>query len=137
MYFTVVDDCYSFVSVASSNIRGLADGRVIYFVKHTQKVLMKKVDTIRKDNQFATLAFMDFCIPEGIVYETSVPYESYENRVAERWQRTISAKARTLLIDANAPDYLWSEAVMCDAYLLKLLPSRSGADGECPYQLFH
>ena len=84
---------------------------------------MKKVDTIRTDNQFATLAFMDFWIPEGINHETSVPYEFYENRVAQRWQKTISGKARGLLIEANAPAYLWSVAVMCAAYLLNLLPS--------------
>ena len=26
---------------------------------------------------------------------------------------------------------------MCAAYLLNLLPSRGGVDGDCPYQLFH
>ena len=136
-YLTVVDDYSRFVTVAPLNNRGLAVGRLIYFVKHTQRLLLKKVHTIRTDNEFATLAFMDFCTQEGIKHERSVPYESHQNGVAERWQRTISAKARTLLIDANAPDYLWSEAVMCAAYLLNLLPSRGGVDGDCPYQLFH
>ena len=133
-HLTVVDDYSRFVTVAPLNNRGLAVGRLIYFVKHTQRLLMKKVHTIRTDNEFATLAFMDFCTQEKIKHERSVPYESYQNGVAEGWQRTISAKARTLLIDANAPDYLCSEAGMCAAYLLRLLSNRGGVDGNFPYQ---
>ena len=66
-----------------------------------------------------------------------VRYESHQNGDAERWQTTISAKARNPLIDADAPDFLRSEAVMCAAYLLNLVPSRGGIDGVCHYQLFH
>ena len=51
---------------------------------------------------------MDLCTQIGIKYEWSVLYESHQNRDAERWQSTISANARTLLIDANAPDNLLS-----------------------------
>ena len=50
------------------------------------------------------------------------------------WQRTITTKAKTLMIDADAPSYFWSEAVMCAAYCLKLVPGRGGVEGVCPYQ---
>ena len=136
-YLTIVDDFSRFVTVVPLPNRGVAVSRLIYFVKHTQKLLNKSVHTIRTDNEFATLLFRSFCDEQGIKHERSVPYESHQNGVAERWQRTITAKARTLLIDANAPDYLWSEAVMCAAYLLNLLPSRGGTGGESPYELFH
>ena len=136
-YLTVVDDYSRFVTVVPLNNRGLAVGRLIYYVKHTQRLLGKTVHTIRSDNEFSTAVFSSFCQSEGIKHERSVPYESHQNGVAERWQRTITAKARTLLIDANAPDYLWSEAVMCAAYLLNLLPTRGSKGVECPYQLFY
>ena len=136
-YLTVVDDYSRFVTVVPLNNRGLAVGRLVYFVKHTQRLLGRTVHTIRTDNEFSTAAFASFCQSEGIKHERSVPYESHQNGVAERWQRTITAKARTLLIDANAPDYLWSEAAMCAAYLLNLLPTRGSKGSECPYKMFY
>ena len=77
---------------------------------------------------------MDFSTQEGFRHESSVDYDSHENGVPERWQGKISAEARNLLIDANAPDYLCSEAGMCAAYLLRLLSNRGGVDGNFPYQ---
>ena len=136
-YLTVVDDYSRFVTVVPLNSRGLAVGRLLYFVEHTQRLLGRTVHTIRTDNEFSTAAFTSFCQSEGIKHERSVPYESHQNGVAERWQRTITAKARTLLIDANAPDYLWSEAAMCAAYLLNLLPARGSKGSECPYKMFY
>ena len=71
-------------------------GRLIYIVKHTQRILLKKVQAIGIDNEFATLAFIDFSTQEGVKHERLVLYESHQNCVAQRGQRTISAKARTL-----------------------------------------
>ena len=54
------------------NNRGLAVGRLIYFVKHTQRLLLEKVHTIRADSEFATVAFMDFFTQEIVKPERSV-----------------------------------------------------------------
>ncbi|GKF27005.1 retrovirus-related pol polyprotein from transposon TNT 1-94 [Tanacetum coccineum] len=47
----------------------------------------------------------------GISHETSVPRSPQQNGVVERRNRTLMEAARTMLIFAKAPLFLWAEAV--------------------------
>nr|GFC74132.1 hypothetical protein [Tanacetum cinerariifolium] len=50
-------------------------------------------------------------IQVGISHETSVANSPHQNRVVERHNRTLIEAARTMLIYAQAPLFLWAEAV--------------------------
>ena len=91
---------------------------------------------IRSDNEFSTNALIDYCDNAGIKHEMSVPYESHQNGLVERWQRTITTKARSLLARGNVPDELWNEAVKCAAYLLNLIPRKYQNAVGTPYEIF-
>ncbi|GJT24404.1 retrovirus-related pol polyprotein from transposon TNT 1-94 [Tanacetum coccineum] len=54
----------------------------------------------------------------GISHETSVPRSPQQNGVVERRNRTLMEAARTMLIFAKAPLFLWAEA------LISNIPSR-------------
>ncbi|GJR44649.1 retrovirus-related pol polyprotein from transposon TNT 1-94 [Tanacetum coccineum] len=54
----------------------------------------------------------------GISHETSVPRSPQQNGVVERRNRTLMEAARTMLIFAKAPLFLWAEAVATACYTL-------------------
>ena len=114
----MVDDSSRFLLVTPIASRSLAVKRLIFQLKHISNALGKKVIIIRSDNEFSTNALIDYCDDAGIKHEMSVPYKSHQYGLVERWQRTITTKARSLLARGNVPDKLWTEAVKCAAYLL-------------------
>ncbi|GJV73816.1 retrovirus-related pol polyprotein from transposon TNT 1-94 [Tanacetum coccineum] len=56
------------------------------------------------------------CECVGISHETSVPRSPQQNGVVERQNRTLMEAARTMLIFAKAPLFLWAEAVATACY---------------------
>ncbi|GJX67204.1 retrovirus-related pol polyprotein from transposon TNT 1-94 [Tanacetum coccineum] len=72
----------------------------------------------------------------GISHETSVARSPQQNGVVERRNRTLTEAARTMLIYAKAPLFLWAEAVATACYtqnpsIIRLRP------GKTPYELLH
>ncbi|GKC61979.1 retrovirus-related pol polyprotein from transposon TNT 1-94, partial [Tanacetum coccineum] len=72
----------------------------------------------------------------GISHETSVARTPQQNGVVERGNRTLVEAARTMLIYAKAPLFLWVEAVATTCYtqnhsLIRL------RHGKTPYELLH
>jgi len=61
----------------------------------------KKVKVLRSDNggEYTSKEFVDFCGREGIKRELNVPYNSQQNGVAERKNRTILGAARSMIHD--------------------------------------
>nr|GEX47968.1 retrovirus-related Pol polyprotein from transposon TNT 1-94 [Tanacetum cinerariifolium] len=72
----------------------------------------------------------------GISHETSVARSPQQNGVVERWNRTLIEAARTMLIYAQAPLFLWAEAVATACYTqnrsIILLRHK-----KTPYELLH
>ena len=80
-------------------------------------------------------------------YEPCPPYAHHKNGVAERMIRTITEKARAMIIDSQAPVQFWGEAVNTAVYLhqrspnegLKRKNDRNGYQTpyETPYEMLH
>lgn len=60
---------------------------------------------------------------EGVRIERTVPYTPSQNGVAERLNRTLVTKARTMLAAAELPKELWGEAVHAACYLKNRIPT--------------
>ncbi|XP_063836470.1 protein son of sevenless [Ostrinia nubilalis] len=58
----------------------------------------------------------------GIVMQHTVPYNPEMNGVAERMNRTLMDKARTILIDAGMKKEFWGEAVLYSTYVTNRSP---------------
>nr|GEY97623.1 retrovirus-related Pol polyprotein from transposon TNT 1-94 [Tanacetum cinerariifolium] len=71
------------------------------------------VRRIRTDNrtEFVNQTLRDYYEEFGISHETSVARSSQQNGVVERRNRTLIEAARTMLTYAQAPLFLWVEAV--------------------------
>nr|GEW75980.1 retrovirus-related Pol polyprotein from transposon TNT 1-94 [Tanacetum cinerariifolium] len=72
----------------------------------------------------------------GSSYETSVACSTQQNDVVERRNRTLIKAARTMLIYAQAPLFLWAEAVATACYTQNQSITRL-RHGKTPYELLH
>ncbi|GJS71383.1 retrovirus-related pol polyprotein from transposon TNT 1-94 [Tanacetum coccineum] len=76
------------------------------------------------------------CVNIGISHETSVARSLQQNGVVERCNRTLIEAARTMLIYAKAPLFLWAEAVATACYTQNRSIIRL-RHGKTPYELLH
>ncbi|GKC82938.1 retrovirus-related pol polyprotein from transposon TNT 1-94, partial [Tanacetum coccineum] len=86
---------------------------IIKFLKMIQVRLKVPVRRIRTDNgtEFVNQTLREYYEKVDIFHETSVSRSPQQNGVVERRNRTLSEAARTMLIHAKAPLFLWAEAV--------------------------
>ena len=102
---------------------------VLSRVQHFLLEIITQYDTIvkvlRTDNalEFTQKAIEELCLAHGIVHQTTCPYTSQQNGVAERKHRHLLDMVRTLLLAMRVPQYLWCEAVLTATYLVNRLPS--------------
>ena len=63
----------------------------------------------------------------GIIHQRSVAYTPQQNGKAERANRTIVERARSMLVDAGLPKTFWAEAAYTTVYLINRSPTKSQA----------
>nr|GFC62527.1 retrovirus-related Pol polyprotein from transposon TNT 1-94 [Tanacetum cinerariifolium] len=111
---------------------------IIKFLKMIQVRLNVPVRRIRTDNgtEFVNQMLRDYYEEVGISYETSVARSPQQNGVVERRNRTLIEAARTMLIYAKVPLFLWVEAVAtaCFTQNRSIICLRHG---KTPYELMH
>jgi len=83
----------------------------------------------------------------GTTYDPCPPYSQPKNGITERMIRTITEKARPMMIDSQAPIQFWGEAVNSVVYLHQRSPNegltqRDDRDGykaqyKTPYKILH
>nr|GFA79841.1 hypothetical protein [Tanacetum cinerariifolium] len=95
---------------------------IIKFLKMIQVRLKVPVRRIRRE--------------VGISHETSVARSPQQNGVVERRNRTLFEAARTMLIYAQAPLFLWAEAVVTTCFTQNRSIIRL-RHGKTPYELLH
>lgn len=61
---------------------------------------------------------------KGIQIEPTIAYSPQQNGVAERFNRTITEKVRTMLLQSGASKMMWSEAALTAVYILNRCPTR-------------
>ncbi|KAL3523019.1 hypothetical protein ACH5RR_015853 [Cinchona calisaya] len=84
------------------------------------KILRTKNGTEYMDGGFHT--YLKF---NGIINQTSCPYTSAQNGVAERKNRHLLKVAQSLMFTMNLPKPYWGEAVLITAYLINRMPLKA------------
>ncbi|GJS61162.1 retrovirus-related pol polyprotein from transposon TNT 1-94 [Tanacetum coccineum] len=134
----IVDDYSRFTWVKFLASKDEAPDFIIKFLKMIQVRLNAAVRNIRTDNgtEFVNQTLRDYYEQVGISHETSVARTPQQNGVVERRNRTLVEAARTMLIYAKAPLYLWAEAVATACYTQNRSIIRR-RHGKTPYELLH
>nr|GFC22807.1 putative ribonuclease H-like domain-containing protein [Tanacetum cinerariifolium] len=93
---------------------------------------------IRTDNgtEFVNQTLRDYYEEVGISQKTSVARSPQQNGVVERRNRTLIEAARTMLIYAQAPLFLWAEVVATACFTQNRSIVRL-RHGKTPYELMH
>ncbi|GJZ64038.1 retrovirus-related pol polyprotein from transposon TNT 1-94, partial [Tanacetum coccineum] len=96
------------------------------------------VKCLRTDNgtEFVNQTLREYYEKVGISHETYVARSPQQNGVVERRNRTLIEAARTMLIYAKAPLFLWAEAVATTCYTHNRSIIRL-RHGKIPYELLH
>ncbi|GJT03021.1 retrovirus-related pol polyprotein from transposon TNT 1-94 [Tanacetum coccineum] len=134
----IVDDYSRFTWVKCLRSKDEAPAFIINFLKMIQVRLKETVRRIRTDNgtEFVNQTLREYYEKVGISHETSVARSPQQNGVVERRNRTLIEAARTMLIYAKAPLYLWHEAVAITCYTQNRSMIRR-RHGKTPYELLH
>lgn len=84
-----------------------------------------KLKCLKSDNggEYDSQEFKAFCSENGIRMIKTVPGTPEQNGVAERMNRTLNERARSMRIHSGLPKYFWAEAVNTTAYLINRGPS--------------
>ena len=79
-----------------------------------------KVKCLRLDNggEYIDEGFSEYCAAQGIRMEKTIPGTPQQNGVAERMNRTLNKRARSMRLHAGLPKTFWADAVSIAAYLL-------------------
>lgn len=84
---------------------------------------------------FSSRAWVEFYHQHGITHESSAPYSSAQNGLAERAIQTTIDDVRTLLHDSELGHSYWAEATSYSIDTRNLIPSRRHP-GKIPMELF-
>lgn len=78
-----------------------------------------KIISLQSDNglEYCNQNFDNFLKEHGITKRLTAPYTPHQNGVAERKNRTLLEKARSMMIESKAPQSLWGEAIQTANYL--------------------
>ncbi|GKC29307.1 retrovirus-related pol polyprotein from transposon TNT 1-94 [Tanacetum coccineum] len=114
----IVDDYSRFTWAKCLQSKHEAPAFIINILKMIQVRLKETVRRIRLDNgtEFVNQTLREYYEKVGISHETSVARSPQQNGVVERRNRTLIEAARTMLIYAKAPLFLWAEAVATACY---------------------
>ncbi|GJU44444.1 retrovirus-related pol polyprotein from transposon TNT 1-94 [Tanacetum coccineum] len=134
----IVDDYSRFTWVKFLRSKDEALDFIIKFLKMIQVRLKVTVQRIRTNNgtEFVNQTLREYYEKIGISHETSVARSPQQNGVVERRNRTLIEAARTMLIYAKAPLFLWAEAVATACYTQNCSIVRL-RHCKTPYELLH
>ena len=86
-----------------------------------------KIKCLRTDNggEFCSAEFNNFCRDHGIKRHLTVPGTPQQNGVAERMNRTLMERARSMMSSAKMAKRFWAEAVNTACYVVNRSPNTS------------
>ena len=86
----------------------------------------RKIRYLRSDNggEYRDNKFLQFCREEGITRHFTVKKTPQQKGAAERMNRTLMERERSMQFHAGLPDMFWAEAVNHACYLVNRSPSR-------------
>lgn len=114
----------------ASTIRAFEEYRAM-----AEKQTGRAIKRVRTDNAFNSAEWTAYFATHGIIHETTAPYSSAENGLAERAIRTATEDIRTLLDDSGLPETYWAAAGACANRVRNLMPSRRHP-GKIPQEAF-
>ena len=96
------------------------------FHKLVTNQFSSKLNTLQSDNgtEYTSTNMSNYLSDHGILHQTSCVGTPQQNGVAERKNRDLLEKTRSLMFQMHVPKRFWSQALLTAAYTINRLPSR-------------
>lgn len=84
-----------------------------------------KITCLRSDNggEYNDSEFKEFCATNGIRMEKTIPRTPQQNGVAERMNKNLNERARSMTVHSGLLKMFWDDAINTAAYLINRGPS--------------
>jgi transposase InsO family protein len=117
---TFVDDYSKYVVTYFITKKSEVSSKFKTFLNLYENQWGERIKCLRSDNstEFANKKMDNMCALIGIVHQKTVPYSPQQNGVAERMNRTIMEKARSMPYYKGISTMWWVEAVSKLVYLI-------------------
>jgi hypothetical protein len=125
-FLTLIDDHFKKIHVYFLRHKNEVSKCIKDFKIFAENQLERKMKALRSDNgkEYVNNELKAYLESTGVRHQLTIPYTPQQNGVAERTNRTIVEKARSLLSDAGLPKAYWAEAVSTAVYLINRTPTR-------------
>lgn len=135
---TVIDDYTNFTMIYLLEYKSETAGYIKDYINENERNKNKKVVKIRCDNggEYLNNELIDFCSERGIKLETTIPHTPQLNGKAERFNRTLIEKVRSLLIDSEMQKKFWGEAARVATYITNRSPTEALSTDKTPYEMW-
>ena len=102
-----------------------------------EKKIEKLMKCLRTDNrgEFTSHEFRSYCEENGIKYHFIVRMTLQQNSIAERMNRTLTKKARSLRLQASLPKIFWGDALTFSYFFINRYPNRK-LNGDIPEDIW-
>ncbi|CEG46980.1 polyprotein [Plasmopara halstedii] len=134
--FTLVDNFSRYVAISIIKSKSEVAGKFKEFLTLFENQWGTRLRCLQSDNgtEFVDKTMAGICQQNGIVNQRSVPYIPQRNGVAERLNRTIMEKTRSMLYYKSVSTEWWAEAVSTAVYLSNRSSNTAHPD-ITPYEL--
>lgn len=126
-FYTFIDDYSRKVFVYFLKTRDLAEEVFRHFKVFVENQTGKQIKKLRSDNggEYISKSYENYLKKCGIHHQTTMSYTPQQNGVAERMNRTLQERSRSMVFNAGLPKSLWAEAVATSAYIINRSPANN------------
>lgn len=132
-FITFIDDASRKVFIYTLESKDQVKEAYEDFKSMAERQTGKKLKILRSDNgrEYVNGAMKASMRRDGVRHQKTCPYSPEQNGTAERMNRTIMERVRSMLNDAKLPKEFWAEAVNTAVYVINRSPTRA-LDGTTP-----
>ena len=133
----VIDDYSRFVTTYFMARKSDAAELLLNCIKQNEIHTGNQVKTIQTDNggEFTSNYLRKSFEEKGIRLQTTIPYTPQQNGTAERMNRTLVDRARTMMASAGLPTRYWQCAMATATHITNRIPS-SATNRKSPFELW-
>lgn len=138
-FLTFIDDYSGFTVTYLIKQKSEVFSKFKEYFFMTKARFNQQIVKLRCDNggEYVLKEFKDFCVEQGITIDYTVPYTPQQNGKAERKNRSIVERARSMINESGAPKQLWGEAVLAATYVLNRCPSENLGKDLTPAEIWY
>ncbi|KAJ9523474.1 hypothetical protein QJQ45_007161 [Haematococcus lacustris] len=121
---TFLDEFTKFSVVMPLRSKDQVPDCIITVIQQLETQSGSKCKAIRTDNgcEYVNKKVQAFCSSKGILHQHSAPYSPEQNGAAERLNRTIVEKLRSMLHAAHLPVEFWADSAKAANHVRNVLP---------------